>query len=94
MLAETLKMARRSGFEWQMNAVHEIKRVVSEILGDSTPLEEVDLSWLEMRRSWVLIVSSDILEFPFCGEEEEKEINSIRSALYRVSLAVCKAQSK
>lgn len=92
MLTKTSKAISQYGFEWQKESVQEIKRVISEILQDTTPLAEVDLGWLEMCRSWVNLISSEILEFPFCSQAEEEEVNKIQAALYRVSLEVYRVQ--
>lgn len=73
----------------QKGALKEIKRVVSELLNDTTPLMQVDLNWLEMRRNWVEIVSEEVLEAAFCDQGEIKEM---LNALYRVSCAVYRAQ--
>ena len=74
----------------QKGAVKEVERVLSDLLDDTRTLREVDHTRFEMTRAWLEIVFSDVLESPFANAEQ---IESIQSALYRVSCAIYKAQS-
>ena len=75
--------------ELQKGSAEAAEKILSELLNDTRTLREVDYDRFESTRYYLHTLFSEILESPW---PDKKEIENIGSALYRVALAIYKAQ--